>query len=182
MLPTRSLLGYGIFLGLLTLSLPGCSGSPGEDISTQPSQTSLGWLISALTPAPPNTIAKLDALAQQFQTQGQFALAEQHYRQALTIREHAWGPEYLQVVPGLDHLADFYLAQGKHTEAEVLLQRALAIREKQLGPEHQDVATSLGKYATLLRQMHRNAEAQPLEARAQAIRTRPSPAKRAPTP
>ena len=181
MLPTRSLLGYGICLSLLALSLLGCGRSPNEDIATPP-QTFLAWLMNVIRPAPPGTVAKLDALAQQFQRQGQFALAEQHYRQALSIREHAWGLEHPQVAPGLDQLADLYMAQGKHADVEALLQRALAIREQKLGREHQDVAATLEKYAALLRQMHRDADAQPLETRAQAIRTRPAAAQRASTP
>ena len=99
--------------------------------------------------------------------------------EALTIREHAWGPAHAEVAPGLDQLADVYIAQGKHAEAEALLQRVLTIREQQEGPEHQDVATTLEKYAALLRQMRRDAAAQPLEARAQAIRAQPTPATRA---
>ena len=171
-----------MLLSLLALSLAGCGGSTDKDAATEPSQTSVGGLLSVIKPAPPNAIAKLEALAKQFQTQGQTALAEQHYRQALTIREHAWGPEHPQVVTGLDKLADFYTAQGKYAEAEALCQRALAIREKRLGPEHPDVATSLEKYAVLLRQMHRDAEAQPLAARAQAIRAQPVQVRRASTP
>lgn len=176
MVPKLPWHGYGICLSLLALSLLGCNPSPGEDTATPP-RTLLAWLTHVIAPEPPHTVAKLEALAQQFQQQGQFALAEQQARQALTIREYAWGPEHLYVAPGLDQLADVYTAQGKHREAEPLLQRALAIREQQLGPEHQEVAASLEKYAALLRSMHRDTDAQPLEARAQAIRARPAPAR-----
>ena len=173
MLPTRSL--PGLCLSLMALSLIGCGGgSTNEDSTLPPAKGPLGWLVRAIKPAPPNTIATIEALANKFQTQGRTALAEQHYRQALTLREYAWGPEDLHVVPGLEHLADFSIAQGRYTEAESFLQRALAIREQRLGAEHPDVATSLEKYATLLRQMQRDAEAQALEARAQAIRAQPA--------
>ena len=166
----------------MALSLAGCGASTHQDAATEPAQTFLQRLWSTITPAPTNTIAQLDALAKHFQTEGQTALAEQHYRQALTIREQAWGPEHPQVAPGLHKFADFYTAQGKYPEAEKLLQRALMFQEKKLGPEHPDVATSLEKYAMLLRQVQRIAEAQPLEARAQAIRAQPMPARRASTP
>jgi tetratricopeptide (TPR) repeat protein len=182
MLQTRFFLRRWVSLSLLALSLAGYGGSTAKDASTEPAETSMGRLLSAFRPVQPNAIAQLDALAKQFQTQGQTAFAEQHYRQALTIREQAWGPEHPQVTTGLDKLTDFYTAQGKYAEAEVLLQRALTIREKELGPEHPDVATSLEKYAVLLRQMHRDAEAQPLAARAQAIRAQPVQARRASTP
>jgi hypothetical protein len=96
--------------------------------------------MSVLRPPPPDTIAQIDTLAKTFQTQGQFALAEQHARQALILRQDAWGPEHLQVAPGLDRLADVYRSQGKSTEAEALVQRALAIRAKHSGAEPQGLS------------------------------------------
>ena len=183
MLQIRLLLRRWALLGFVTaLTLAGCGGSTNQDAATAPAQSLLERLLSTIRAAPPDTLAQLDALARHFQTEGQTALAEQHYRQALTLREQAWGPGHQQVATGLDKLADFYMAQGTYPEAETLLQRALAIREKQLGPEHSDVATSLEKYAMLLRQGQRHAEAQPLEARAQAIRAQPRQARRTSTP
>ena len=175
---TPFFLGRWALLSLLALSLAGCGGSTNKDAATGPSEPSDRRFLSAIRPAQPNTIAQLDAVAKRFQTQGQTALAEQHYRQALTIREQAWGSEHPQVATGLSKLADFYAAQGKYAEAEAALQRALAIREKKLGPEPLGVATSLEKYAVLLRQMHRNDEAQALEVRAQTIRAQPVQARR----
>jgi tetratricopeptide (TPR) repeat protein len=179
---TQFFLRRWALLSLLALSLAGCGGKTNKDAATEPSEPSDKRFLSAIRPDQPNTIAKLDALAKQFQIQDQTALAEQHYQQALTIRQYAWGPEHQQVAMGLDKLADFYMAQSKYAEAEPLLQRALAIREKKLGPETLGVATSLEKYAVLLRQMHRNDEAQALEVRAQTIRAQPMQARKFATP
>lgn len=162
-----------LLLTLCALTLAGCGSGP-----TDPEASGLERLINLLKPAPQNTVKTLETLADTLLTKGQHELAEEHYRQALRIREAAWGAKHLQVTPGLDHLAALYTAQGKYPEAELSMQQALAIREKQLGAEHPDVAATLERYAALLRQLRRDAEAQPLAARAQVIRTQLAQAQR----
>jgi hypothetical protein len=113
------------------LSLAGCSDQ--STMTSESRQSAWQQFLSFFLPEPPNTVAQLETLAAQLQAQGQMPLAEQYYRQALTLREYAWGFEHPHVVPGLDKLAEFSTTQGKHAEAEALRQRALAIRAKPPG-------------------------------------------------
>jgi len=114
------------FVSLLMFPVAGCN-----DRSTMPTDepTSVWqYTLGILWPKPPNTIGQLEALGAHFQAQGQMPLAERYYRQALTLREYAWGAEHPYVAPGLETLANFAAAQGKQAEADALRQRALAVR------------------------------------------------------
>lgn len=172
---------YGVVLGCLMLGVVGCGGGSGQDQKS--THTSGGFsplkmllsILEIIRPEQPDTVKSLETQAAAFAAQQRYELAEKHYRQALLIREKAWGEQSQHVAPGLDQLATFLIARGQYAEAEAFLQRALAIRERALGARHPDVATNLDSYAAFLRQQHREAEAAPLEERARAIRSLPAP-------
>jgi tetratricopeptide (TPR) repeat protein len=162
-------------LSLLLLSVLACHSNTEPNAAPPASKTLIQRvqaLIALIRPAIPNTAANLERLAKGFEADGRQALAEKHYRLALTIRESAWGDEHPNVVPSLEALAAYYTTQGRYTDAEALWQRALAIKEKTLSPHHPDVATTLAKYAVLLHKMGREREALALEQRAQAIQSK----------
>lgn len=152
---------------LMALSVLGCQNRAETGDSTKPRPAfPLGWLqaaISLLRPAPIDTAARLAERAGAFQAQGQYALAEKHYRLALAIRENAWGAEHPNVVTSLEALATHYMSQGNYTDAEPLLTRALAIRTNAPTPQQPARSTTLTQYAELLRQTGRTREALALE-------------------
>ena len=164
-----------LLLILLLLGVLACHNSTESNTTPQASKTFMQRvqaLIALIRPAVPNTTANLERLAKGFEADGRQALAEKHYRLALTIRESAWGDEHPNVVPSLEALAAYYTTQGRYADAETLWQRALAIKEKTLTPHHPDVAATLTKYAVLLHKMGRESEALSLEQRAQAIQSK----------
>lgn len=168
---------HEVVIGCLMLGVVGCSG--GSDQDQKSTHTSGGGgplkmllsILEFIRPEQPDTVKSLETQAAAFAAQKRYELAEKHYRQALLIRERAWGEQSQHVAPGLDQLAAFLIARGQYADAEALLQRALAIREQALGARHPDVATNLDSYAAFLRQQQREAEAIPLEERARAIRS-----------
>ena len=164
-----------IALSLMLLSVLACHSSTEPNAAPQKPKTLIQRvqaLIALVRPAVPNTTASLEALAKGFEADGRQALAEKHYRLALTIRERAWGDDHPNVVPGLEAMAAYYTTQGRYADAEALWQRALAIKEKTLSPHHPDVAATLAKYAVLLHKMGREQEALSLEQRAQTIQSK----------
>ena len=83
----------------------------------------------------------LEDLANLSTVNGDVALAEQYFRDALAIREHL-SPGSLSVAQSLDQLGDLLRLRGKLEEAEDYFQRALQIQEK-IAPDTDAVATSL---------------------------------------
>jgi tetratricopeptide (TPR) repeat protein len=91
-------------------------------------------------------------------------------RDALAIREKAFGPEHPATAQSLNNLALLLWNQGDFAGARPLFERALAIREKVLGPDHPNTATSLSNLARLLQDQGDLTGARPLFERALAIR------------
>ncbi len=112
----------------------------------------------------------LNQCADYLQDRARYAEAYPLYRQSLTIREKALGPEDPDVAQTLNNLAILYLAQGNNKAARPLLERSLAIREEALGPEHPEVARSLGNLANLYRDLQEFNKAEPLYQRSLGIR------------
>jgi tetratricopeptide (TPR) repeat protein len=100
----------------------------------------------------------------------QFAQAEAHYRQAITLYEKTERPNLLSIGDTLNDQAALYHSLGRFGEAELLYQRSLAIREMSLGPDHPDVAISLYNLALLYYTQGRYVEAEPLYRRSLSIR------------
>ena len=81
-----------------------------------------------------------------------YAQAAELFRDALTIREKALGPEHPDTAKSLNRLAHLLRDKGD-AGALPLVERALVIRERALGPEHPDTAQSLNNLASLFADM-----------------------------
>ena len=113
-----------------------------------------------------STATALNNLAELYNTQGEYDLAEPFYKRALAIYEKVFGPDhedtdadcitlawFHDTPPGtataLTNLASLCQTQEKYDLAEPLYKRALAIRQEVLGPDHEDTATALNNLAEL---------------------------------
>ncbi len=114
----------------------------------------------------------LDRLGEYLRIRALYPQAELVCKQALTIREHALGPDHPDVAQSLNSLAWVYINQSKYGEAEPLCKRALTIREHALGPDHPDVAQSLNSLAWLYDDLGKYDLVEPLYQRALMIRER----------
>lgn len=92
---------------------------------------------------------------------GQYAVAEQHARHALALRQK-WLGAHPEVANSINRLANALMAQGKYLEAESFHRQALTLRRKLLGAEHLDVASSLNNLATVLDNQGKHVEAEGL--------------------
>jgi len=101
---------------------------------------------------------------------GDFALAEQHYLQAITEAEITFGGGHPNVTRSVDDLVRMYYTQKQYAKVEPLYKRSLAIREKALGPVHLEVAKSLDSLAGFYLGQLRTPEAGPLYKRSLEIR------------
>ena len=90
-----------------------------------------------------------DATASLQKGRGAYAEAELSYRQSLSIREEALGPDHPDVAISLNNLGELYREQGRYQDAEPIFQRAIRIREKALGPDHPDTIISRNNLAEI---------------------------------
>ena len=118
----------------------------------------------------PAFVPAINVLAFLYESRGNYAKAEPLFKQALSIREKALGPDHLDVADSLDVLAGLYQSQKRYAEAEPLLKRALSIREEAFGRNDPRISDSLYALAGLYEAQGRTAEAGPLQSRAEAIR------------
>lgn len=118
----------------------------------------------------PLTAAAQTALANALLAQGDTEQALELHQSALSTRERAFGPEYIDIAENLNALAAIYRNQGSHRDAESSYHRALAIIGKARGPEHPQIAASLYNLAGHYTDQGRFVDAEPLYQRAVAIR------------
>ncbi|HLT38425.1 MAG TPA: tetratricopeptide repeat protein, partial [Enhygromyxa sp.] len=71
-----------------------------------------------------------------------FAEAEQHYREAVEIREANLGPDHPKVALNLHNLGEAQRLQGAYQDAKATFERSLAIKREQL-QDHPSVAMTL---------------------------------------
>jgi tetratricopeptide (TPR) repeat protein/outer membrane biosynthesis protein TonB len=88
--------------------------------------------------------------------------AEEYFRRALEISEHALGPENLGLVPALKGLGTTRVLQGRPQDAEPLLTRALSISERHLGEDHPDLVILLNDLTRLYLKQGAHEFAEPL--------------------
>src|SRR6201999_1379934 len=72
------------------------------------------------------------------------------YTRAITVLEHAYGPDYREAAIGHGKLGLSYLHVGRLDDAQRELSRAVEICERTLGPDHLDLGpplTALGELA-----------------------------------
>jgi CHAT domain-containing protein/tetratricopeptide (TPR) repeat protein len=123
---------------------------------------------------PQDAAVALGNLGELDKTQGRYDRAEDHFKQALAIRESLVTDEKArsdqrEVAWSLNQLALLYHDQGRDDEAEPLFRKSLAIREKAFGPDHPDVSESLNNLAAVYRSQNRRGDAVRLLERSLAI-------------
>jgi CHAT domain-containing protein/tetratricopeptide (TPR) repeat protein len=96
-------------------------------------------------------VQALEKLAELLHRQGEHALAETHYREALAVREAEFGVDSLAASEGANHVARVLMAREDHGQAKALFQRSLDIMRRHLDPKHPALATSLNNLAVLYR-------------------------------
>ena len=77
-------------------------------------------------------------LAELYNTQGKYDLAEPLLKRALAITEKALGSDHPDTAMSLSNLAMLYATQGKYDLAEPLLKRAIAILDQAFNASHPD--------------------------------------------
>ena len=108
---------------------------------------------------------KLDDMAQVYEKQREYAVAEPFYIRALKIREASLGENHLAVAATLDNLGLLYLEQEKYAAAEPLFKRSLAIEEKAYGADSPKLIEPLFRLAELQESQRQFAAALPLHRR-----------------
>ena len=104
---------------------------------------------------------------------GKFAQAEEHCRNAMTIRKQALGDGHPDVSDSVNILGVMMHRQRRIFEAEEYFRRALATRKEALGDlgcDHPDVAASLNDFGCLMYDLDRYSESAECDSRALAIR------------
>ena len=76
-------------------------------------------------------------------SQADYAKAEIHLKEAVSIFRGTVGEKHPRYAYGIDFLAAFYTITSRFDLAEPLYREAIAVREATLGPEHVNFATSL---------------------------------------
>lgn len=99
-----------------------------------------------------------------------YASIERFYQRAITILEHLYGEEHLEIASLLTSWGELYFYLGKPTLAEPCFQRALAIRKKLLVPTHAALAQSLHLLGMIYVDLEHYALAEDLYQQALAIR------------
>jgi CHAT domain-containing protein/Tfp pilus assembly protein PilF len=120
-----------------------------------------------------SSATRLQRLGNIFAQRGNFALAEQYYVRALTIREKL-APESLPMASSLSDIGVLFYKRGDLVQAEEYGRRALAIREKWV-PESLDVADSFNNLGLTFDARDDLAKAQEYYTHALAIREKLAP-------
>jgi len=114
---------------------------------------------SAFKANDPRLAATLNDLAILCDEAGRYDEAEKDYKQALAIREQAFGPDSEEVATTSNNLANLYKDQKKYPEAEEIYTRVLKIYTKVSGPESSFVALAHHNLAVLYQVQGKDKEA-----------------------
>lgn len=104
--------------------------------------------------------AGLNSLGRLYHEQGRLDEAEQHYRQALTLRRRLLPDGHVDIAASLNSLGVLLRDRGERNAATRLLEEALALRRDHYGEDHPYVASTLNNLAVLLQDQGRLAEAE----------------------
>lgn len=115
-------------------------------------------------------ITSLNNLASLYYDTGRDEEAIPLYKEVLSTREAALGPNHPEVAVALNNLASVYVSLERYDDARPLYERSLRIREQVLGPEHPRVANALSNLGLLLHRQGKFMEAESHHERALAIR------------
>jgi len=91
---------------------------------------------------------------------GEWARAEQYYRQALEIFRGWYGESHFETAASLNMVGRALIQQGRLREARAPLEQALAVRERVFGAGHPSVASTLNEMGLLAQREGRLADAE----------------------
>jgi TonB family protein len=97
----------------------------------------------------PEVATALAGLGVAHRSLGDDAAAEQHFRDALRIREKVLAPNHMAIVVAMEQLSETCAERGNRAEALALLRRALPRRVAALGSEHATVVGLRSRIAAL---------------------------------
>ncbi|MFN9735301.1 MAG: tetratricopeptide repeat protein, partial [Microcystis sp.] len=103
----------------------------------------------------PDVADSLSDLANLYNLQGRYELAEPLHQEALALRKELLGERHPDVASSLNNLASLYESQGRYELAEPLYEEALALYKNLLGERHPHVASSLNNLAILYESQRR---------------------------
>jgi tetratricopeptide (TPR) repeat protein len=104
----------------------------------------------------------LDIWAANFFYRGDLAAAEAPMREALGLREQAFGTHHARTAQSINNLGVLLYESGRYDEAVTEYQRALPLYEEVYGPEHPEVAALLGNIGQSALMAGRVDEGEPL--------------------
>ncbi|MDI2130509.1 tetratricopeptide repeat protein [Yinghuangia seranimata] len=111
----------------------------------------LNWLVAARTDDQENQLLALNDLTRLLQDNGDFALAEERLREALSGWERLRGQNDGQTLQIASNLAIVLIELGRREEAEGLMRDTVARRTRTLGATHPDTLNSRNTLAGALR-------------------------------
>src|SRR5262249_58585348 len=85
---------------------------------------------SRFGPDDPRLATSMNALAGFYASQGRPDMAEPLYREALQIRQRAYGSNHPDVVTSLNNIGGLYALDRRYNDAESMYRRALEINER----------------------------------------------------
>jgi tetratricopeptide (TPR) repeat protein len=89
-------------------------------------------------------------LAEAYDSLGEYATSENHFRRALAIYQRQSGETNRNTLYASRRLIESLTSQGKYDEAEPLARKVLAVHMRSLGPEHQDTLAAMYRLAVPL--------------------------------
>ncbi len=113
--------------------------------------------------------ATLAELGRTFKAGGDYAAAEESFREALALRREAFGGEDAEIAESLGELGTTLRNRGDYAAAEPLLREALELYRRRLPPDHPHLASALSDLALVLKDSGRYPEAEALYREAEGV-------------
>ncbi|MBL6752465.1 MAG: protein kinase [Nevskia sp.] len=149
----------GLELAQVGSALAGAAAGMGERRHAVELQQGAFAQITALADPPPREVADQTLkLGRRLEEGGDYAAAEQRYRQAARLLATSWGAGHSKVAEARMDLAGLLDRLGRSDEAEVEMTQAIAILKKVYGERHPQVADALFSRSILRIHQHRYAE------------------------
>jgi tetratricopeptide (TPR) repeat protein len=105
----------------------------------------------------------VDQLANTFEKEGKYKIAEELHRRALVGKEKGLGPDHIDTLVSVDDLADILEKQGQYKEAGGLRRRHLAGMKKRNGPQHHATSESAKKLNVVVQKQKQSEKFEPTE-------------------
>ncbi len=93
------------------------------------------------------------AIGSAYLEHGDLERAEQHVREALRIREEAFGPQHVSIGSSLGTLGGVLMAKGSWTEARAAFERALELTLAEYGRGHPNAAAALNSMGIVMSEL-----------------------------